>query len=126
MIVGAPSGSRSLRSISLLFEPGKHLRRPAGSVLAEAFAAEVDTLPIAVAEVSLQGITVRARLGDTVLAERCLRRSNLFAPFVSRHVLARLSHEPGSLPADGLTGVANQLLQIFAVERAGSVRVGSF
>jgi len=53
----------------LLFEPGKNLGGPARSMFAEPLAAEVNPLPVTVAEVPLQGIAVGARQGDAVPAE---------------------------------------------------------
>ena len=68
-------------------------------MLAQALAAEVDTLPAALAEFALERIRIRTFEGDAILPQRGLRGPDLRRAFVARNVITGLGDEPWQIPA---------------------------
>src|SRR4051794_19873036 len=93
-------------------------------MLAQAGAAEVDALPVALAQVAGQGIAVRSLERDAVVPERGLRGADFRRTFVARAVVAHLRHEPRRVPPDLAARLADDALEVLAIKRAGQCARG--
>ena len=117
-VVVLPQGGRRDQVLRLTFDPRHDFLRPLRAVLAEALATEVDSLPVAFAEIALERVAVRAFEREAVLPQRRLSRANLRRRFVTGNVITHLSHEPRSVPANLAPRIADERLQRVRIELA--------
>lgn len=84
-------------------------------MFAQTRVAEVYAQPATLSKLALERIRVRALQCDTIASKRRLSFPNVWRTLISRNVVADLSNEPRSAPANVTLRIMDHLCQILAI-----------